>query len=118
MLFLLFFVHLFSTVDGGEDTTDPPTRDENDIFPIIANCPPDMEVPIPSDLPFVVAIWSEPTASDASGAAVPLQDKNYDAPRRYMGAGETAKVRYVFEDRQRNSATCEFAITGVEGMTT
>eukprot|EP00057_Strongylocentrotus_purpuratus_P028698 XP_011683172.1 PREDICTED: uncharacterized protein LOC578978 isoform X16 [Strongylocentrotus purpuratus] len=90
----LFFV----TVSATGDNTDP----------VITGCPDNINVVIPFGSTGVAVTWTEPTATDNSGA-VPSSSSNL-SPGDTFNVG-TSQVVYTFTDGSGNDAQCPFFVT-------
>ncbi|PIK54425.1 hypothetical protein BSL78_08638 [Apostichopus japonicus] len=80
-----------------EDTTPPE----------ISDCPMNRTVTIPFGEQSGEVTWIEPTATDLSGVAVPMQSHS---PGNTFTIGLT-RVEYIFSDNDGNQALCDFFIS-------
>lgn len=80
-----------------EDTTPP----------VISDCPVGVVRVVELGTPGAVASWTEPTATDLSGA-VTLTQRSHQ-PNDFFGIGATV-VSYTFLDNSGNDASCSFTV--------
>lgn len=76
--------------------------------PVITGCPGATTVMVLGATSGIVT-WTEPTATDDSGAAPTVAQSH--RPGDSFPAGST-QVQYTFTDQSSNSATCLFPVTG------
>ncbi len=77
--------------------------------PVITGCPDSQTYTIPIEMSTIVVTWTEPTATDDSGAE-PTVIRTHQ-PGQQFGIG-TTEVIYVFMDAAGNEAMCTFSIIG------
>ncbi|XP_038069618.1 uncharacterized protein LOC119738747 isoform X6 [Patiria miniata] len=88
------------------------TRTIDNTIPVISGCPTDRTVNLPSGSPSVTVSWTEPTATDNSGAE-PTRTGSH-TPGQSFTSGVT-NVGYTFTDPSGNQAFCNFIVTVVGG---
>ncbi|XP_071819452.1 uncharacterized protein [Apostichopus japonicus] len=95
----------FTVTVTTEDTTPP----------VISDCPVGVVRVVELGTPGAVASWTEPTATDLSGA-VTLTQRSHQ-PNDFFGIGATV-VSYTFLDNSGNDASCSFTVNIVMQDTT
>ncbi|XP_071941102.1 uncharacterized protein [Antedon mediterranea] len=79
--------------------------------PVFSNCPTNISVPTDTLLPTTNVVWSDPTASDNSGANPLISQTYYSNDVFRLGIHE---VFYLATDSSDNEAQCGFSITIVD----
>ncbi len=82
-------------------------RDADITPPVVTGCPPGVTVTVNVGETGGIARWTEPTATDNSGAS-PARDRSHP-PGSIFSVG-TTRVTYTFTDASQNSATCSFNV--------
>ncbi len=81
--------------------------------PLISNCPSgELNIQAASGANGAIATWTEPRASDDSGA-IPSRSSNHN-PGELFPIGSTL-VSYIFADASGNQASCSFTVTVRQG---
>ncbi|XP_071956814.1 uncharacterized protein [Antedon mediterranea] len=77
--------------------------------PVFSGCPDDISLPADAFLPTTNVVWSDPTASDNSGASPLVVNQSFYSNDVFrLGIHE---VTYIATDLSGNEAQCNFSIT-------
>ena len=84
---------------------------EDNVLPVVANCPEDIVQIVPLNSGFVPVSWTPPTATDNTGAVTLVS--NSHSPNDNFPVGST-EVIYTYSDGS-NQARCSFSVIVLEG---
>lgn len=77
------------------------------IPPEIENCPTFLTDTVELGITGTTVIWTEPTATDASG--IPMLSNRTHSPGDFFSVGVTTVI-YTFSDTSQNMAMCTFTV--------
>ncbi|XP_071785173.1 uncharacterized protein [Asterias amurensis] len=85
-------------------------QQNDNIAPIVSNCPDNQAVNVPFGSTGTTVSWNEPTVTDNSGAFTTTQTRDSGT---FFNSGTQTQVTYTFTDAANNQAFCSFTVTVV-----